>query len=145
MRRTTPALGLVLLLVGCGPLITIPGGSLSGTAAPVPTDWSFSDEVETVQLETRPSDPYSVNVWGVGLGDRFYIAAGDPENRWARNIEADPEVRLRIGETIYEMRAEVTRDPADREAFLAAARTKYDWEPEADETDDAILFRLGPR
>ena len=29
------------------------GGELSGTVKPAPSDWSFTDSVETVQLETR--------------------------------------------------------------------------------------------
>jgi hypothetical protein len=140
-------LGLALAgLLGCGPLSWIPGGAIGGTPKPGPPDWSFSDAVETVQLETRPGDPYSVNVWGVGLGSRFYVAASSRESAWARNIVADPRVRLRVGEDLFELRAIPTDDPAEIAAFAAGLERKYDYEigPEL-KSGDAMLFRLEPR
>jgi hypothetical protein len=110
-----------------------------------PSDWSFSDTVEIVQLETRPGDPYSVNVWGVGVGSTFYIAAGDAQSRWARNIDTDPLVRLKIGEGLYELRAARTDDPAEMDAFLTGAKKKYDVEPNEEQRANASLFRLEPR
>ncbi len=134
-----------LMLVGCSPFVTIPGGELSGSLEPTPSDWSFSDAVETVQLETRPGDPYSVNVWGVGVGSTFYLAAGDAQSRWARNIDRDPLVRLKIGEGIYELRASRTDNLAEMDAFLAGAKKKYDFEPNEEQRANASLFRLEPR
>jgi len=89
--------GLLVFGIGCGgPMVMIPGGQLSGTVQPVPSDWSFSDEFDDVQLETRPSDPYSVNIWGVADGARFYIVSGRGlESAWAKHIDEDPNVRLR--------------------------------------------------
>jgi hypothetical protein len=115
-------------------------------AAP-PADWAASDAVENVQLETRPSDPYSVNVWGAGVGDRFYVAAGQGgDATWAQHIESDPNVRLRVGETLYELRASrVEDDPQARQVFLDAVKRKYDWEPDPDEAEAAWLYRLDPR
>ena len=84
-------------LVGCGPIVMIPGGELSGNVEPTPANWAFTDAVDTVQLESRPSDPYSVNVWAVAVGDDLYIAAGSgTETAWAQNIAEDDRVRLRI-------------------------------------------------
>lgn len=136
---------LVFGLVACDPLVMIPGGELSGETRSVPDDWSFSDAVETVQLETRPEDPYSVNIWGVGVEGDFYIASGKPDNAWAGHIAVDDRVRLRIDETIYEMRAERDDTPEARERFLSAAKVKYDFEPDSEEASDAILFRLVAR
>jgi hypothetical protein len=141
---------LILLIalsgsLACGPLVMIPGGRLSGTVTPAPGDWSFSDDVETVQLETRPDDPYSVNIWGVAVGDQFYVASGKSDNAWATHIAADDRVRLRVDESIYELRA-VRDDSADgRERFLAAAKAKYDFEPDPEQTSGAILFKLVAR
>jgi hypothetical protein len=149
MRRSTTILcGLLALCIGCGgPLVMIPGGELSGNIEPVPSDWTFSDEVENIQLETRPSDPYSVNLWGVGDGANFYVASGRGlESAWAKNIEADPDVRLRIGENIYELRAVRTEDPKDRVQFIAAAKIKYDdFEPNEEQAETAVLYRLESR
>ncbi len=145
---TTIMFGLLVLSIGCGgPLAMIPGGKLSGTLQPVPTDWAFSDEFEDVQLETRPSDPYSVNIWGVADGARFYIASGRGlESTWAKHIEADSNVRLRVGENVYELRAVRTDDPQDRVRFLAGAKKKYDgFEPDEDQAAAAVLYRLESR
>lgn len=145
-RLTLSAL-LAIALLGCGgPLVMIPGGALSGPVEPAPSDWSFSDAIEDVQLETRPEDPYSVNVWGIGDGPRFLIASGRGlESAWAQHIEADPRVRLRVGEIVYELRAQRSELATDRDAFLTAAQTKYDFEPDPEEADDAVLYVLLPR
>ena len=145
VARSALLMGCLAVALGCGPLVTLPGGELSGSVTPTPSDWSFSDSVETVQLETRPGDPYSVNVWGVGLGRYFFIAAADPENRWASYMKADPNVRLRIADDLYELRAELAESPAQRSAVLAAIKRKYDRELSEEETSRAVLFRLGPR
>lgn len=134
-----------LVSLACGPLVLIPGGELSGEVKPPPADWSFTDPIDTIQLETRPSDPYSVNVWGVAVGNGFYVAAGDAENAWASHIANDPNVRLRVEDDVYELRATRTEDPAEMEAFLAAALAKYDFEPEPEQRESAALFRLEPR
>lgn len=132
---------------GCdGPLVMIPGGVLSGDVQPTPSDWSFSDDVRDVQLETRPDDPYSVNVWGIGIGERFMVASGRGlEATWAQHIQADPRVRLRIEDSVYELSARLSQDPRDRDLFLEAARAKYDFEPEAEDAEKAVLFVLEPR
>ncbi len=48
-------------LAACGgPFHFIPGGELQGTAVNEPvTDWSFATD-RFIELETRPSQPYSV-------------------------------------------------------------------------------------
>lgn len=137
---------VLLLGVGCDPLSMLPGGALSGTVRPTPEDWSFTDSVEVVQLETRPEDPYSVNVWGVAARGAFYVASGRGEsNAWAKYISEDPRVRLRVNDDLYELRAVRTDDPSDREAFLAAAHEKYDFEVDEEQQVQAILFRLVAR
>jgi len=136
----------LMACVGCGPIVMIPGGTLSGDVASPPDNWAFTDDVDTVQLETRPSDPYSVNVWAVAVDRRiFVVAGGGAETTWAQHIEADDRVRLRVGEAIYELRATADADEATREAFLAGAKKKYDFEPEGEDTSKAILYRLDPR
>lgn len=132
-------------LLACDPVSMIPGGALSGEVEAVPASWAFSDATDTVQLETRPDDPYSVNIWGVGVEEDFYVASAKADNAWARHIGEDDRVRLRIDETIYEMRAEQDDSPETRERFLKAAKAKYDFEPDPEQASDAILFRLVAR
>lgn len=145
--RLAALLSLSLLALGCGPIGPFPGGRLSGDVATgLPADWSFADEEKTVQLETRPSAPYSVNLWGVSIGDRFYLASGSGgEANWVEHIAKDPNVRLRVGGTIYELRAIRVSNETHSERFLEALKRKYDWEPSVRERDEAWLFRLDPR
>lgn len=140
-------LPLALFALACGPLGPMPGGRLSGEVADPPSDWSFTDAQKNVQLETRPSDPYSVNIWGAAVGDRFYVASGKGgETAWAANIEQDPDVRLRVGKTLYELRAvRVDDDAGERGRFLAALKRKYDYSPDAEDSSQAWLYRLEPR
>ena len=145
--RYAALLSLSLLALGCQPMGPFPGGSLSGEVATgLPGDWSFADEEMTVQLETRPSAPYSVNLWGVGIGDHFYLASGrGGEATWVEHIAEDPNVRLRVGDKIYELVAVRVANETHSERFLEALKSKYDWEPDPRERDEAWLFRLDPR
>ena len=60
-------------------------------------------------------------------------------------LEVAPNVRLRVGRTIYELRAVRVSNETHSERFLEALKRKYDWEPSARERDEAWLFRLDPR
>ncbi|MCP5040560.1 MAG: nitroreductase family deazaflavin-dependent oxidoreductase, partial [bacterium] len=63
-----------------------------------------------IQLETNPEDPYSVNIAYTVVDDQLYIYAGDTRTQWVENMEADPRVRFRLDDTIYELRAERVTD-----------------------------------
>ena len=137
---------VALFAIGCDPIIMIPGGSLSGELTPFPTSWTFTNDVDTVQLETRPADPYSVNIWVVEVeGSLFIVAGSGLETTWAQHIQNDPLVRLRVTDALYELRASEANTEANREGFLAAAKKKYDFEPEGEDVNKAILYRLDPR
>ena len=147
MRKHWLVMVLMVLGLGCGPLVMVPGGQLSGSVKPMPADWSFTDSVETVQLETRPEDPYSVNVWCVATREGLYVASGRGESAaWAKHISTDPRVRLRVGADLYELNAVRTADEAELDEFLDAAKKKYaDFDPDPQQRSEAILFRLEPR
>lgn len=132
---------LSLLATACGgpKLFVVSGGELRGTLAPGSVeDWAFTDAVERVQLETRPDDPYSVHVYGVGSTEAFYVAsqgwrmfvssAGDA--RWVHHIAVDPRVRLRVGKTLYELEAIRIQDRAELERVRELFRNKYDGDAE---------------
>jgi hypothetical protein len=151
MTRHTRALLLFtvfagIFTTGCGgPFLIIPGGALSGEVVTEPvTDWSFLED-GIFELETRPDDPYSVNIWGVGVGEYFYVAASDAQNEWAKGIAADENVRLKVGESLFELRGVRVEDEAEIEVCLTAIKRKYDFEPDADQRGSATLFRLEPR
>lgn len=143
-RPLAAALGL-LALVGCGgPVLVFPGGALEGPVEPPPESFAFARDVGTVQLETRPDDPYSVNINGTVVGHRPYVSAGGSRSQWVRHIEADPRVRLRVDGTIYELRAQRVTDEAEMRAF-AAEWLKNAWARDPTKLDEAFVYRLEPR
>ncbi|MDJ0786057.1 MAG: hypothetical protein QNK05_04575 [Myxococcota bacterium] len=141
-------LAFVLLIaalgLACGPIVTIPGGRLSGEVASPPADWSFTDAVDTMQLETAPDDPYSVNVWATASAGSMYVV-GREGSGWVDRATANPEVRLRVGDTLYELRAVPVTDEAELDALVAAIGAKYDFEPDPEDRARARPFRLEAR
>ncbi|MBW2388761.1 MAG: nitroreductase family deazaflavin-dependent oxidoreductase, partial [Deltaproteobacteria bacterium] len=120
------ALAIALLSTACGsfgPLGPISGGHLRGEvhAGPV-TDWAFAQEIETVQLETNPESPHSVNTWiGIVEGHAYIptsliLGPDDPREReWVANVVADPRVRVRIDGVVYELKVVRVEDASERE------------------------------
>jgi len=149
-RIRTSAVALALALAGAsagcgGPFVLFPGGALEGPTVPLPESWAFTDAVGTVQLETRPSDPYSVNIWLVAVGDHVYVHAGANRSAWVEHLEADPNARLRVEGSIYELRAaRVTAQP-ELDGFADAYERKYGRRPRNENVAEVYLFRLGPR
>jgi len=133
------------LVAGCGPFLVIPGGKLDGAAAPTPDDWSFTNEVSTVQLETRPQDPYSVNIWAVGIGPGLYVHAGANRSNWVLHIEADPRVRVRVEGKLYEATASRVTDQDEFDRFSDAYHEKYGVRPRNENVAEVYLFRLESR
>ncbi len=140
---------LVFLLAvatsGCnGPWFLLPGGKLDGDAAPAPSDWASAREYGTAQLETRPEDPYSVNVGFTVLDGHLYVNAGDAETQWVKNIAANPAVRLRMDGVLYDLRAERVTDPAEVAAFAAAWTSQSMLRRDPTTLDEVWLYRLVP-
>jgi hypothetical protein len=140
------ALLLAAPLVACGgPFVLLPGGALEGATAPPPDEWSFTDAIDTVQLETRAADPYSVNLWVIALGPRLYVHAGASRSAWVENIEADPNVRLRVNDSVYLLAAARVEDQAEFDRFSDAYEKKYGSRPRNGNVTEAYLYRLGAR
>lgn len=112
------ALLLLLSIAGCnGPLPFMSGGPLQGDVQPVPQSWGFAEDFGVVQLETRPEDPYSVNIAYTLMEGRLYINAGDTETEWVKHMNSNPLVRLRDDGLLYELRAERVTDATEIAAF----------------------------
>lgn len=143
--RSLSLLTLLATLACNGPLLVLPGGALDGEARPAPNDWSFAGDYGTVQLETRPEDPYSVNIAYTVLDGRLYINAGDTETRWVKNMTADPQVRLRLDGTIYDLRAErvVSADEIARFGKAWTDQSMFRRDPAG--MDEVWLYRLAAR
>jgi hypothetical protein len=134
------------LCAGCGgPFLLLPGGALEGSTAPTPENWAFTDAVKTVQLETRPADPYSVNIWVIALDEHLYVHAGAHRATWVENLEEDPDVRLRVEDSIYELGAARVAEQGEFDRFSDAYDHKYGRRPRNGDVTEAYLFRLTPR
>ncbi len=145
----------LFLFAGCGPIGPIPGGALRGAVVDSRvTDWSFTDQVENAQLETRPDDPHSVNTWFAGVEERLYVPTSmilgpkHPEGRsWVAHVAENDRVRIRLGDSVYERRAVRVEDgsPEYQEA-RAALEARYEIEPADRDPERTIwIFRLDPR
>jgi len=140
------ALSIAPAATGCDrPFLVLPGGALTGNVTPAPADWSDTAELHTVQLETRSADPYSVNIWVVALGEHLYVHAGANRAAWVENVEADPNVRLRVDDAIYELRAERVAAQEEFDRFAAAYEEKYGRRPRNENVAEVYLYRLAPR
>jgi hypothetical protein len=126
-------------------MIPFSGGKLEGRLTPAPEEWTGVAQAEVIQLETLPSDPYSVKLWIIGMGKLLYVHAGANRATWVENIEVNPEVRLLIDGLLYELRASRVEDAAEFEAFSDAYEVKYGNRPRNENVNEAYLFRLESR
>jgi hypothetical protein len=133
MRRflLTSTLAALFMTACLDPADQRPGLRLSGEVVETPVvDWSFTDAHSEIWIETRTSYllPHSVTIVCAAGDRKFYVGARDPEHkRWVGNVERDANVRLQIGESIYEMRLVPLEGDAAEAAYLAYA-AKYNRE-----------------
>ena len=125
-------LGAMLLLgTGCGPWGPqgiLPGGPFLGDADAGPVaDWSFTDAHMLIGIETRGRwFRHSVTILCVAADGTLYVMARHaPTKRWVRDVGADPRVRLRIGDRLYEGRAVRILEGAEADAVARAFLRKY--------------------
>ncbi len=137
--------------MACGPIGPFSGGRLSGEEGSWPTHWNSLADVEEIQLETRPADPYSINVWFVVVDSEAYIVSSllmgpelPEEREWVRNIATDPQVRVRIEGVLYSANVETVTDSGRKARIFEAFRVKY---PQLEESrgDAARYFRIAKR
>ena len=137
--------GAVFLAACAEPFIVMAGGALTGEVQDATADWTALNSEEIVQLETRPYDPYSVNIWMIGKGPDIYVATGDDATRWSANIEDNPDVRLRIRGVVYELEAQLVEDMDEKTAIGMEYVKKYDVDADDNWVQNGQLFRLDRR
>ncbi len=125
---------LLLLLVACEPQDRRPGLWLSGETTVAPVDWSFVNETQEVFLETHPwyGIPHSVTVVVAEANGKVFVPSIYDEDvpfpgtkHWNTNIAADPNVRLKVGDAIYEMTARPAASEEEWQEGFAALAAKY--------------------
>jgi hypothetical protein len=145
LRRPHRA-ALVLVLLACsGPFGLLPGGGLEGKVQSVPSDWTFAGDYGTAQLETRPEDPYSVNLAYTIVDGTLYINAGDTETQWVQNMTVNPEVRLRVDGVLYELNADRVIDADEIARFAEAWTSQSMFRRDPTGLDEVWIYRLRAR
>jgi hypothetical protein len=141
MKRLLQSLGIivvclililiVLRITGFGPHARTPGLWLKGNVVTTPVmDWSFTDKIPVVQLQTETSYmlPHSVNINCLNYNSQLYLVSVYPAgtaHTWNDNVMRDPHVRLKIGGDIYDRTVSLVTDPAEQEGVLQARHNKY--------------------
>ena len=134
-------LALVLLVSACSiePSGERPGFWISGEVVHEPvSDWTFTDEIPEILIETRTwyFVPHSVTIWCVSIDGELYVGASSPEypkeRYWIRNARRDPNVRLKIGDAVYERRLELITDQERTDFVDSFYGKKYDYDVTVD-------------
>ena len=142
---------VVLSITGFGPHGNTPGLWLKGDVVTTPvTDWSFTDNHETinVQTNTRYLLPHSVTTYCVSYNGQLYLTSiyreglVYPHGRsWNEDVARDPHVRLKIGDKLYDRTLALVTDESLRQTVLAAKRKKYP-QQKIPPTSNVILFHV---
>ena len=144
-------LGVIVLFGGAGPIGVLPGGVLWGETYEPAQDWSFTDSIGEIQLQTHVGLlPWSVTTWVMSSEGELFIAAGNCDRVWTHRVMEDPDVRLRISGAVYEMRARQETDRAVSARLAPVVLAKYmgiavdtaNW-VESERT--GCIFRVEPR
>ena len=142
-RIALAALALLFALA-CGP---IPGGTLDGTVTLAPADWTtvLPDAKKFCEIEARPEDPTSIQLECFLVDGKLYaqshrwaLAPWWPVESWAAIWIEHPDVKVRIGDAIYELTAVQVDDSGPRDEILKLRG--YDPPP-----DGIVVFRFAPR
>ena len=81
-----------------------------------------------------------IEIWFTEHGGRFYLVAERESANWVRNIQSQPQVKVRVGDAAFDAIARMMHN--DREPQLAATvkalfDAKYGW-------SDGVLVELTP-
>ena len=99
-------------------------------------DYSVRDE---------PFEPYSVNLWIVNIENKPYVYAGDNYAAWVKNIESDPRVVLKSGNSLYKLRAQRVLNADFFKKFAVVWEEKYGNRPRNENYSETYLFQLSRR
>jgi len=111
-------------------------------------EWDRYSEEGTVEVITTNEDGSAreTKVWLAVVDGQGYIRTGN--TRWGGNIERNPEIVLRIGETELPLRVEFVTDQTERDAVKDALRAKHgfsDWILNPIRGKNPKIMRLVPR
>jgi hypothetical protein len=79
------------------------------------------------------------------MGNALYVHAGANRATWIENMDADPNVRLQAGDTIYQLAATRVTSQEEFDRYSAPYEEKYGNPPRNLNVAEAYLYRLVPR
>jgi hypothetical protein len=130
LYRIGAALALILIATACfSPEEQRPGLRLAGESVAIPADWSFTNDHQLIAVEVQTPYflPHSVTIWCAEVDGVLYVGARNPESkRWPGWVNADPDVRLKIGERLYEVSLIPLDDPDRLDRLRQAYTVKYE-------------------
>lgn len=113
LRRGCAAFCLVVSLggvAGCQtPFLLFSGGALTGPEVEIES-FEIAADYKLLKLEVRPEDPYSVVLRVVMHDGSLYIDAAD-HRRWHSYLQQNPDVRIKLGDSVYPARVIEIDDP----------------------------------
>ncbi|MGR8918926.1 MAG: DUF2255 family protein [Gammaproteobacteria bacterium] len=144
------AAALVLgLLLGCQPSDRTPGQWLRGTPVDgFPADWRFTDAHAEIFVEvgTPWRVPHSVTIWCAQVEGQLFIGARNAAaKRWPGWMARNRDIRLKISEQIYDVKATPVSDAATLAAVRAAYARKYALGPPGDDAPPVSYWAIVPR
>jgi hypothetical protein len=142
---------VVLSITGFGPHGNTPGLGRKGDLVTTPvTDWSFTDNYQTINVQTNTKYllPHSVTTYCVSYNGQFYLTSVYREGlvyphgrSWNEDVARDPHVRIKIGNQLYDRTLSRVSDETLRQNVLAAKRKKYP-QQKISPTSTVILFHV---
>ncbi|NJN53259.1 MAG: nitroreductase family deazaflavin-dependent oxidoreductase [Gammaproteobacteria bacterium] len=125
---------------------------MSGEVVATPSDWRFVNDTQEVFIETATEYgiAHSVTVVIAEHDGNVFVPSIYEEDipfpghkYWNSNIARDPNVRVKIGDSVYEMTARPANTDEERQEGLEALAAKYDfWKKVRDDPANARRLRL---
>jgi hypothetical protein len=123
----------------------VPGLWLKGEPVTTPvTDWSFTDKIPQIKIQTETPFllPHSVIIWCAVYDGNLYVTSYRGR-QWVENIIRDPNVRLKIGDKVFDRTLSIVNDPVEKAAVLQSKGRKYpQWKVPS--VSAATVFRVNP-
>ena len=113
-----PVLAVVLILglayiFRTDPIMMISGKRLSGEELVYPENWLFTNEYQTIKVETNPENPHSVTTLCFVREGKLIIPAQEGHTKqWPQYALEDNRARIKVGEHIYPVRLSLVEKDA---------------------------------
>jgi deazaflavin-dependent oxidoreductase (nitroreductase family) len=83
-----------------------------------------SQTMRMTHLGRKSGKRFDVTIWFVVDGDAIYLN-GNADTQWPRNLRANPQITMRIGQEIFSGKANLLTEPSDRERIFGMIARKY--------------------